>query len=153
MENNARRDFGLISWAHSDELYPWKEMLMKKINNELSIMDKGKLGWDYENTMSYHNFRGAPSVKLWPNPLRFVLDGMECALYINGFGLEREFYLGSCKHICHPMCLISLMVACKHCVLYKAPFHERLYELFDLTLYMPISWKYNPKNFHGLRYI
>jgi hypothetical protein len=52
MENNARRDFGLISWAHSDELYPWKEMLMKKINNELSIMDKGKLGWDYENTMS-----------------------------------------------------------------------------------------------------
>jgi hypothetical protein len=51
MENNARRDSKLTSWTHSDESYPWKEMPMKKIYNELSIMDWEKFGWDYENAM------------------------------------------------------------------------------------------------------
>jgi hypothetical protein len=39
LENNAKRDFGLTLWAHKDELFPWENTPMKKINNELSIID------------------------------------------------------------------------------------------------------------------
>jgi hypothetical protein len=77
-----------------DELIPWDNTPMKKINNELSIIDWRKLGWDYKNSMPCHNLRKDPSVssvKLWPNPSKFVLDGMECAMCINGFGLEGKF--------------------------------------------------------------
>jgi hypothetical protein len=75
-------------------------------------------------------------VKLWPNPSRFVLGGIECAVCMNGFGQDRGFHLELCEHIYHPMCLTSLMVACRRCALYKAPFHECLYELFGLTWYI-----------------
>jgi hypothetical protein len=44
LENNARRDFGLTSWVHMDELFSWEETPMKKINNELSIINWEKLG-------------------------------------------------------------------------------------------------------------
>jgi hypothetical protein len=71
-------------------------------------------------------------VKLWPNPLRFVPDGTECVVCMNSFGLEGRFHLGSCKQIYHPICLISLMVACRHCMLCKASFHECLNELFGI---------------------
>jgi hypothetical protein len=59
----------------------------KKINNELSIIDweklvsqkltigsSRKLGWDHGNSMSFYNFKGDLFVKLWPNPLKLVLD-------------------------------------------------------------------------------
>jgi hypothetical protein len=108
-----------------------------------------KLRWDYEHSMSSHNLRSdpsIPSVKLWPNPSKFVLDGTECAVYMNGFRLERGFHLGSCKHIYHPMCLINFMVVHRRCALCKAPFHEGLYNLFGLHPYMPDSWKCNPEN-------
>jgi hypothetical protein len=72
---------------------------------------------------------------------------------MNGFGPEGRFHLESCEHIYHPMCLISLMVARRRCVLDKAPFYQRLYELFGLEPYMPISWKYDPKNIPGLRHL
>jgi hypothetical protein len=63
LENNARRDFGLTSWAHTEELFPWTpdETPMKKINKELNIIDWEKLGWGYEHSMSIHNLRGDPS--------------------------------------------------------------------------------------------
>jgi hypothetical protein len=60
LKNNARRDFGLTLWAHTNELFLWENTPTKKINNELSIIDWGKLGWDYENSKSYHNLRGDP---------------------------------------------------------------------------------------------
>jgi hypothetical protein len=115
LENNSRRDFRLTSWAHIDKLFPWTpdEILMKELNKGLSIIDWRKLAWDYEHEMSAHNLRGdpsTPSVKLWPCPSKFVLDGMECAVCMNGFGPEGGFHLGSCEHIYHPMCLISFMV-------------------------------------------
>jgi hypothetical protein len=158
LENNSRRDFGLTSWTHTDELFPWTsdETPMKEINKGLSIIDWGKLGWDYEHEMSAHNLRddpSTPSVKLWPRPSKFVLDGTECAVYMNGFGPEGGFHLGSCEHIYHPMCLISFMVVRRRCALCKAPFHERLYELFGLVPYMPSSWKCNPDNIPGLRHL
>jgi hypothetical protein len=155
LENNPKRDFGLTSWAHTDELFPWKpdETLMKEINNELSIIDWKKLGWDYKHSMSAHNLRGDPSiqsVKLWPRPSKFVLDGTECAVYMNGFGPKGGFHLGSCEYIYRPMCLISFMVVRRRYALCKAPFHERLYELFGLVPYMPSSWECNPENTPGL---
>jgi hypothetical protein len=38
LENNSRRDFGLTSWAHVDELFPWtpNETPMKEINKGLN---------------------------------------------------------------------------------------------------------------------
>jgi hypothetical protein len=59
------------------KLYPWNKTSMKKINNELSMMDWKKLRWDYENGTSCHNLKDDPSMKLWLNPLRFVLGGTE----------------------------------------------------------------------------
>ena len=56
LENNSRRDFGLTSWAHTYELFPWtpNETSMKEINKGLSIINWEKLGWDYttRNLMS-----------------------------------------------------------------------------------------------------
>ena len=99
--------------------------------------------------MSVHNLRGdpsTPSVKCWPRHSKFVTNGIECAVYMNGFGPEGGFHLGSCEHIYHPMYLIRFIVICRRCALCKAPFHKHLYELFGLVLYMPISWEYNSNN-------
>jgi uncharacterized membrane protein YagU involved in acid resistance len=71
---------------------------------------------------------------------------MDCAVYMNGFGPERGFHLESCKHICHPIYLINLMVTRRRCAVYKVPFHEHLYELFGLITYMSISLEYNLQN-------
>jgi hypothetical protein len=62
------------------------------------------------------------------------------------FGPEGGFYLGSCDHIYHPTYLISFMVTRRRCGVCKAPFHERLYDLFGLYPYMPISWELNQDN-------
>jgi hypothetical protein len=110
LENNSRRDFGLTSWAHADELFPWNpdETPMKEINNELNIIDWEKLGWDYEHSMSAHNLRGDPSiqsVKLWPRPSKFVLDGTECKVVYcdvterNCIAMSRHRHnVASCHH-------------------------------------------------------
>ena len=95
-------------------------------------------------------------IRLWScgqNPLRFVLGGTKWTVYMNGFGPEGGFHLKSCEYIYHPMCLISLMVAYRHRALYKAPFHEHLYDLFGLSPYMLISWECNLENFPGLHHI
>src|SRR5450759_5466780 len=57
--------------------------------------------------------------------------------------------LGSCQCIYHPMCLISIFLVRRFCALCRSPFHERLYELFGLTLYMPPSWEKDPVNTPG----
>ena len=106
--------------------------------------------------MSSHNLRGdpsVPSVKLWPNPTKFVLDETECIMCMNGFGPKRGFYLGACEHIYHPMYLISLMLAHRCCTLCKAPFYQCLYELSGLKPYMPINWEYDPKHIPSLYHL
>jgi hypothetical protein len=57
--------------------------------------------------------------------------------------------LGSCQCIYHPMCLISIFLVCRFYVLYRSPFHERLYKLFVLTRYMPSNWEKDPTNTPG----
>ena len=79
LENNPRKDFGLTSWAHMDELFPWNpdETPMKELNKGLTIINWGKLGWNYELAMFAHNLKGDPStssVKLWPSPSKFVTN-------------------------------------------------------------------------------
>jgi hypothetical protein len=53
-EHNMIRDFGLTSWAHMDELFPWTNIPTKKVGN-LEIIDWAKCGWDYENATSLHH--------------------------------------------------------------------------------------------------
>lgn len=144
--HNSKREFGLTSWAHTDDMFPWTKVPMIDMPGNTSTMDWKKCGWDYENAMSSHHLRGGTSVKLWPRPASFVLDGTQCMVCLNYFGPEGCFHLGSCEHKFHPMCLISIMLCRRRCPLCKAPFHERLYELFGLVPYMPISWECNPEN-------
>jgi hypothetical protein len=149
LENNAKKEFGLTSLAHTDELFPWPNIPMKKVNNALSIIDWKNCRWDYENSMSYHNLRSDPSVwstKLWPNPSSFVLDWTVCTVCMYGFGPEGGFHLGSCEYRIHPMCLINFMVTCRRCGVCKVPFCEQLYELFGLHPHMPINWELNQEN-------
>jgi hypothetical protein len=42
-EHNMIRDFGLTSWAHTDELFPWTDIPTKKVGN-LHIIDLAKCG-------------------------------------------------------------------------------------------------------------
>jgi hypothetical protein len=144
-EHNMIRDFGLTSWAHTDELFPWTDIPTKKVGN-LEIIDWAKCGWDYENATSLHHLQGKPSRMLWPNPAQFISDGIVCSVCQNGFGPEEGLALGSCQCIYHPMCLINIFLVRRFCALYRSPFHERLYELFGFTRYMPPSWEKDPKN-------
>jgi hypothetical protein len=93
---NMIRDFGLTSWAHTDELFPWTNNPTKKVGN-LHIIDWAKCGWDYENATSSHHLQGKPSRTLWPNPIQFVFDRTVCSVCQNGFGLEGCMALGSCQ--------------------------------------------------------
>ena len=42
LKNNVRRDFGLTLWQHTDELYPWVHMPLKKINNDTPLLKAPK---------------------------------------------------------------------------------------------------------------
>ena len=117
----------------------------------VSIIKWPSCRWDYENAMFNHNLISAPSIKLWPKPYSFVLDGTDYMVCLNGFGPKGRFYLWSCKHIYQPMSLIFLIVVCRCYVVCKAPFYQRLYELFGLASYMPISWECTLENICNLR--
>jgi hypothetical protein len=108
-EHNMIRDFGLTSWAHTDELFPWIDIPTKKVGN-LHIIDWAKCGWDYKNATSSHHLQEKPSRTLWPNPARFIYDGTMCLVCQNGFGPKEGMALGSCQCIYHPMCLISIFL-------------------------------------------
>jgi hypothetical protein len=47
-QHNVMRNFGLILWAHIDELFPWIHIPIKKVKN-LEIIDWAKCKWDYKN--------------------------------------------------------------------------------------------------------
>ena len=153
LQHNMRRDFGLTSWANPDDLFP-SDMPMQSGNS--SLIDWAKLGFDHANATSCHDLQMKPGVgsrKLWPNPAPWVLDGSEkCVVCINPFGPEGGWALGSCPHMFHPMCLISIFLVRRFCPVCKSPFHERLYEVFGLTPYMPPSHERNPENTPGEGY-
>jgi hypothetical protein len=47
-------DFGLISWAYIDEMFPWTDIHAKKVWN-LIIIDWAECGWNYKNGTSSHH--------------------------------------------------------------------------------------------------
>lgn len=141
---NTRRDFGLTSWAHIDEMFP-SDMPMRDARS----IDWAKLGWDHENAISSHGLRPSEVVasrKLWPTPAPFTQNGDDCSVCLNPFGPEGAYALGTCRCLYHPMCLLGGLLTRRFCAKCRAPFHERLYELFGLTIYMPPSWELNPEN-------
>ena len=117
-----------------------------------TILDWKALGWDFENATSCHDLADPPQApqKLWTTPTKFVFDGTTCCICFNAFGPEGGFIVGTCEHMYHPICLIAHMVIQRRCCQCKAPFHERLYELFGLYPYMPPSWEHNPENTPGM---
>ena len=56
--HNTRRDFGLASWAHTDELYPTDIPTVRKGND--TRIDWAKLDFDYEHAISCHDLRMDP---------------------------------------------------------------------------------------------
>ena len=153
LQHNVRRDFGLTSWASSDDLFP-SDLPMQ--SGDSSLVDWAKLGFDHLNATSCHDLQMKPGVTsrlLWPNPAPWVLDGSsQCVVCFNPFGPEGGWALGSCSHMFHPMCLITISLVRRFCPVCKSPFHERLYEVFGLTPYMPPSHEKNPENTPGEGY-
>ena len=59
---------------------------------------------------------------------------------------RRRLEFGNMRAHYYPICLITHILIGWRCCQCKAPFHERLYELFGLCPYMPPSWEHNPKH-------
>jgi hypothetical protein len=140
---NTRRDFGLTSWAHIDEMFP-SELPMRDGRS----IDWARLGWNHAEAMSSHALRPSGDVaarKLWPTPATFTQNGDDCSVCLNPFGPEGAYALGTCRCLYHPMCLLGGLLTRRFCAKCRAPFHERLYDLFGLTIYMPPSWELNPE--------
>ena len=93
-DNNVRHNFGLMSWAHSDELYPED---IPHVPNSSNI-DWSKMEFDHENVMSSYDLQENPlnkSRKLWQKPAKCLLDGETCSVCFNQFGPEGAWALGS----------------------------------------------------------
>ena len=140
LNHNQERVFGLTSWALTDDMFN-DEMETVKLDTGAQVDDWTKHGWDYENQMHRKS-----TSRLWPAPANFVQDGSKCAICAHPFGPEGGMALGTCKDMFHPYCLLSLMVVRRRCPSCKAPFHERLYDLFGVRPYMPPHWEYNKEN-------
>jgi len=145
-DHNQERVFGLTSWAVVDDLFNMDEMATINLGNGQTTIDWSKNNWDFKNEVSSTLDNQGNPLKLWPDPSNFVEDGTMCPICLNPFGPEGGMHLGTCKHMYHPYCLISLMVVRRRCSLCKAPFHERLYHLFGLVPYMPPHWEFNAMN-------
>ena len=114
-----------------------------------TLIDWAKLDFDHANATSCHDLQMKPGIKgkkLWLNPAPWILDGTKCAVCYNPFGPEGGWALGSCQCMFHPMCLIKIILVRRFCPCCKSSFHERLYEVFGLTPYMPFSHEKNPEN-------
>ena len=138
--NAPKRENGLTSWALLDDMFP-SDMPMLE-NTEKSLIDWAQNGWDYQKDMSSHIEENQQKV-LWPKPAPFVLDHTQCPICLEQFGPEGGWALGSCAHVYHPQCLITQCLIRRRCVICAAPFHERLYTLFNLKTYMPPSWEHS----------
>ena len=145
-KKNTQRGWGLTSWISPDDMFPWDNPLTIRTRSGHTILDCRQLGWEFENATSFHHLSNPSQAgqKLWATYAKFVFDGTTCCICYNAFGPEGGFCLGTCEHMYHPICLIAHMVIWRHCCQCKAPFHERLYELFGLCPYMPPSWEHNP---------
>ena len=151
-KKNTQRDWGLTLWISPDDMFPWDDPLTTRTTSGHTILDWRRLGWDFENATSFHHLADplqAPQ-KLWATLTKFVFDGTTCCICHNAFRLEGGFCLETCKHMYHSICFIAHMVIRRRCCQCKAPFHERLYELFGLCPYMPPSWEHNPETTPGM---
>jgi hypothetical protein len=137
-EHDMIRDFRLTSWAHTNELFLWIDIPTKEVG-DLHIIDWAKCGWDYKNATSSYHLQGKLSRTLWPNSARFVFDGTVCLVCQNGCGLIGGMALESYQCIYYALCLFSIFLVCRFCTICRSHFHERLYELFGFTRYMPPS--------------
>ncbi len=82
-----------------------------------------KLNWEYFTTMSEKTREF-----LWPTPQPFMQNGELCLICCSPFGPKGAWILGTCQHMYHPQCLITLIVARRRCPQCKAPLHWHLYE-------------------------
>ena len=140
-KKNTQRDWGLTSWISPDNMFPWDDPPTTRTTSGITILDWKELEWDFENATSCHHLANPPQApqKLWAASAKFVFDGTTCCICFNAFGPEGGFILGICEYMYHPICLIAHMVIRQCYCACKAPFHERLYELFGLCPYMPPS--------------
>lgn len=81
--------------------------------------------------------------KLWPNPLPFTQEGNKCTICPIVFGPEGGFTLSFYRCMYHLMCFIGNILTYKFCATYKVPYYECLYNIFDLTIFMLLTWEQN----------
>jgi len=77
-----------------------------------------KLNWEYFTTMSKKTREF-----LWPTPQPFMQNGELCLICCSPFGPKGAWILGTCQHMYHPQCLITLIVARRRCPQCRAPLH------------------------------
>ncbi len=109
------------------------------MNNNIDCPNHPQLEWEYKLTQPTHG----PSGLFWPMLQAFTYDGTTCPIRLNSYGPGGGWVLGTCSHMYHPQCIIPCMVQCRHCLLCWAPFHSRLYAMFNLKHCMPFHWEYN----------
>lgn len=135
---NMIRDFGLTSWAYTDELFLCIDILTKKVGN-LHIIDWSKYGWDYKNATYLRHLQGKPAKTSWPNSTRFVFDKILCPICQYGL-VQREGwpwdYTNAFTTWCAWLIYSWFIDFVPSANLF---FYERIYELFGLTQYMPPS--------------
>jgi hypothetical protein len=98
------------------------------------------MDWQY-NTQQFAHQNEVDRQLLWLMPQHFTYDGITCCICLNLFGPYGGWALGTCPHLLHPPCLITQMYMKHQCPTCRAPFHQRLYQLFNLAASMLESWE------------
>jgi hypothetical protein len=90
------------------------------------------------------NIDWAMHLKLnWECHYHVQKNGELCLICYSPFEPKGAWILGTCQHMYHSQCLITLMVARRRCSQCRVPFHQHLYEQFNLWMAMPQHWEYN----------
>jgi hypothetical protein len=139
-EDGKFQSHNLTSWPRISEMF--LNNLPKMMNNaSINWVMHPEFNWEYVMVMSKKI-----GELLWPTPQPFTQNGELCLICCSPFGLEGAWILGTCQHMCHPQCLIILMLARRRCSQCRAPFHRCLYKQFNLRTTMPQHWEYNMFN-------
>jgi hypothetical protein len=137
-ENGRFKSHNLTSWPKISEMFPNNLPKMTKNENINWVMHPSSIG----NVIVMSKKIGE---LLWPTPQPFTQNVELCIICCSPFGPKGAWTLGTCQHMYHPQCLITLMLARRKCSQCRAPFHLCLYKQFNLWTTMPHDALPSPK--------
>jgi hypothetical protein len=108
-EDGKFRSHDLTSWPMISEMF-LNNLLKMQENGNIDWATHRELNWDYVTAMSKKKREF-----LWPTLQPFMQNGELCLICCSPFGLEGGWILGTCQHIYHLQCLITLMMVRRRC--------------------------------------